>query len=109
MLLDESLDLATRSKSTFLRAQRLQSLFQESFSLIPLRAWLPGLRGENVEHRKEVEKALLQRERELSDFFENALEGIHQVGPDGVILWANKAELKGGGGVTPLRDVRSRV
>jgi PAS domain S-box-containing protein/excisionase family DNA binding protein len=46
-----------------------------------------------IEHRKEVEKALLQRERELNDFFENALEGIHQVGPDGVILWANKAEL----------------
>src|SRR5258706_561729 len=47
-----------------------------------------------IEHRKEVEKALLRRERELSDFFENALEGIHQVGADGVILWANKAELK---------------
>jgi len=47
-----------------------------------------------IEHRKEVEKALVQRERELSDFFENALEGIHQVGPDGMILWANKAELK---------------
>ncbi|HEV8378956.1 MAG TPA: ATP-binding protein [Tepidisphaeraceae bacterium] len=46
-----------------------------------------------IEHRKEVEKALMQRERELSDFFENAQEGIHQVGPDGVILWANKAEL----------------
>jgi PAS domain S-box-containing protein/excisionase family DNA binding protein len=46
-----------------------------------------------IEHRKEVEKALLRRERELSDFFENAMEGIHQVGPDGVIIWANKAEL----------------
>jgi PAS domain S-box-containing protein len=32
-------------------------------------------------------------ERELSDFIENALEGLHKVGPDGVILWANKAEL----------------
>jgi len=32
-------------------------------------------------------------ERELSDFVENALEGLHKVGPDGVILWANKAEL----------------
>jgi PAS domain S-box-containing protein/excisionase family DNA binding protein len=47
-----------------------------------------------IEHRKEVERTLRQRERELSDFFENALEGIHQVGPDGVILAANKAELK---------------
>ena len=32
-------------------------------------------------------------EQELSDFVENALEGLHKVGPDGVILWANKAEL----------------
>jgi PAS domain S-box-containing protein/excisionase family DNA binding protein len=46
-----------------------------------------------IEHRKEVEKALVQRERELSDFFENAMEGIHQVGADGVVLWANRAEL----------------
>jgi PAS domain S-box-containing protein len=46
-----------------------------------------------IEHRKEVEKELLRRERELRDFFENALEGIHQVGPDGTILWANRAEL----------------
>jgi len=34
-----------------------------------------------------------QAERELSDFVENALEGLHKVGPDGKILWANKAEL----------------
>ncbi len=46
-----------------------------------------------IEHRKEVEKALLRRERELLDFFENAVEGIHQVGPEGLILWANRAEL----------------
>ncbi len=47
-----------------------------------------------IAHRKEVEQALVRRERELSDFFENAVEGLHQVGPDGTILWANKAELK---------------
>ena len=56
----ESLDLATRSKSTFLRAQRVQGLFQESFSLIPLRTWLPGLRGERTDHPKEVEYLLNQ-------------------------------------------------
>jgi len=54
----ESLDLATRSKSGFLRAQRLQSLFQESFSLIPLRAWLPLKRGENLDHAREIEHLL---------------------------------------------------
>jgi PAS domain S-box-containing protein len=45
-----------------------------------------------IEHRSEVEKALSSRERELADFFENALEGLHKVGPDGTILWANKAD-----------------
>jgi PAS domain S-box-containing protein len=45
-----------------------------------------------IAHRKEVEKALSKRERELADFFDNATEGLHKVGPDGIILWANKAE-----------------
>jgi PAS domain S-box-containing protein len=45
-----------------------------------------------IAHRREVERALSNRERELSDFFENATEGIHKVGPNGVILWANKAD-----------------
>jgi PAS domain S-box-containing protein len=45
-----------------------------------------------IEHRREVEKVLSKRERELNDFFENALEGLHKVGPDGTILWANHAE-----------------
>lgn len=43
--------------------------------------------------RKRVEQTLVRREKELSDFLENAVEGIHRVGPDGRILWANKAEL----------------
>lgn len=46
-----------------------------------------------IAHRKAVEKSLAARERELSDFFENANEGLHKVGPDGIILWANRAEL----------------
>jgi PAS domain S-box-containing protein len=45
-----------------------------------------------IAHRSEVEHALADRERELADFFENATEGLHKVGPDGTILWANKAE-----------------
>jgi PAS domain S-box-containing protein len=43
--------------------------------------------------RKEVEKALTRRERELTDFLENATEGIHKVDSNGKILWANKAEM----------------
>ncbi|MBC7933101.1 MAG: PAS domain S-box protein [Rubrivivax sp.] len=36
---------------------------------------------------------LRQRERELADFIENASLGLHWVGADGTILWANQAEL----------------
>jgi PAS domain S-box-containing protein len=46
-----------------------------------------------VAKRKQTEQALRCRERELSDFLENAVEGLHKVGADGRILWANKAEL----------------
>ncbi|WP_312487055.1 PAS domain-containing protein [Massilia timonae] len=31
---------------------------------------------------------------ELADFVENAVEGLHRVGPDGTTLWANRAELQ---------------
>jgi PAS domain S-box-containing protein len=47
-----------------------------------------------IEHRTVVEKSLSGRERELADFFENATEGLHKVGADGTILWANKAECR---------------
>ena len=46
-----------------------------------------------IAERKKSEKILLQRERELSDFLNNAAEGVHQVAADGTILWANNAEL----------------
>jgi PAS domain S-box-containing protein len=37
----------------------------------------------------------LDRHREhLRDFLENATVGLHWVGPDGTILWANKAEIE---------------
>ncbi len=36
---------------------------------------------------------LRRRERELADFIENASMGLHWVGADGTILWANQAEL----------------
>jgi PAS domain S-box-containing protein/excisionase family DNA binding protein len=45
-----------------------------------------------IEHRREVQTVLSQREKELADFFENASEGIHKVGADGTVLWANRAE-----------------
>ncbi|MEW6706897.1 MAG: ATP-binding protein [Pseudomonadota bacterium] len=47
-----------------------------------------------VARRRQAERTLKQREKELLDFLENAAEGLHRVGPDGTLLWANKAELE---------------
>lgn len=46
-----------------------------------------------IDERKKAQRSLQRREAELADFLENALEGIQQVGADGVIVWANKALL----------------
>ena len=45
--LPQLLDMGARAKSSFARAQRVQSLFQDSFSLVPLGSWLPRLKKEN--------------------------------------------------------------
>ena len=46
-----------------------------------------------VEIRRRIEALLADRERELGDFLENAIYPLHKAGPDGTILWANRAEL----------------
>ncbi|HEX5105071.1 MAG TPA: PAS domain S-box protein, partial [Pirellulaceae bacterium] len=47
----------------------------------------------DVTERRRSEQALERKERELTDFFDNANVGLHWVGPDGTILRANQAEL----------------
>ena len=47
-----------------------------------------------VQRRITVERALAERERELSDFLESALEGLLKVGPDGTVFWINGAGLE---------------
>jgi PAS domain S-box-containing protein len=44
--------------------------------------------------RQAAERNLRNQEQELADFVENAVDGLHQIGADGTILWANKAELR---------------
>jgi PAS domain S-box-containing protein len=46
-----------------------------------------------VARRTQAEQELARERAELADFLENAMEGLHRVGPDGTILWANQAEL----------------
>jgi PAS domain S-box-containing protein len=48
----------------------------------------------DVSARKRVERELQRSQEELRDFLDNASEGLHWVGPDGTILWANDAELR---------------
>ena len=43
----ERVDLGARQISSFIRAQRIRSLFEESYSLLPLSVWLPQLEGGN--------------------------------------------------------------
>jgi hypothetical protein len=49
-----NLDPASRRASSFARAQRVQSLFEESYSLVPLNAWLPEWKTRNPGRYKQV-------------------------------------------------------
>jgi PAS domain S-box-containing protein len=49
---------------------------------------------EALAHRARAEAALRETQQDLLDFLESAAEGLHCVGPDGTILWANRAELE---------------
>lgn len=49
---------------------------------------------DEISKRERAEAALAARDLEFIDFVENAAVGLHQVGSDGIILWANKAELE---------------
>lgn len=50
----ETLDLGSRSSSSFARAQRVKSLFEEAYSLVPLNAWLPNYESTQPKRFKEV-------------------------------------------------------
>lgn len=47
-----------------------------------------------VARRRRAQDELAKEREELADFMDNAIEGLHRVGPDGTILWANRAELE---------------
>jgi len=48
----------------------------------------------DVTERKKIEESLRRKEAELMDFVESSTIGMHWVGADGTILWANQAELE---------------
>jgi PAS domain S-box-containing protein len=47
----------------------------------------------NITGRTHTKEALLRSVANLRDFVENAPEGLRRVRPDGLIFWANRAEL----------------
>ncbi len=64
----------------------------DQFQLLELERKALALDSE-VRRRRDAERLAAASEADLADFLDNAAEGIHRVGADGTILWANKAEL----------------
>ncbi len=50
----ERVDMGSRKSSSFDRAQRVQSLFEEAYSLLPLANWLPAMKKSNSGRHKQV-------------------------------------------------------
>jgi hypothetical protein len=50
----DTTDIASRRQSSFARAQRIQSIFEEAYSLLPLSAWLPSYKDGNPGRYKQV-------------------------------------------------------
>ncbi len=48
----------------------------------------------DITDRKRSDEALRRADREFRDFVENASVGMHWVGSDGIILWANRTEME---------------
>src|SRR5579884_4033762 len=48
---------------------------------------------DHLVERERAEQELRRKDAELIDFVESATLGLHWVGPDGTILWANQAEM----------------
>jgi AAA domain, putative AbiEii toxin, Type IV TA system len=53
-----NIDIGSRKSSIFVRAQRVQSLFEEAYSLIPLSGWLPGYKNSNPGRYRQVENLI---------------------------------------------------
>ncbi|HKQ12579.1 MAG TPA: PAS domain S-box protein [Steroidobacteraceae bacterium] len=46
-----------------------------------------------LQRRKVLESRVAEREMELADFLENAVVGLHKIDANGIVIWANRAEL----------------
>ena len=69
--------------------QRARSLEAE----VKLRQELEAALRDALASLRRSEEEARRSKQELQDFVDNAAEGLMSIGPDGVILWANQAEL----------------
>jgi PAS domain S-box-containing protein len=63
--------------------------------IIDARGMVVGSSGicHDISARLSTEDELRRSQRDLRDFVENSAVGLHWVGPDGIVLWANQTEL----------------
>jgi PAS domain S-box-containing protein len=83
-------DIGTRLREVTLLEQRARALEKE----VEHRRRLEQVLRDALAERQRAQEALRASQLELMDFFENAAEGLHWVGPDGIILMANRAEME---------------
>ena len=83
-------DESSRLLEVSMLQQRARALEGE----IAFRKLLERELREVLEARRKAEETIRRSEQDLKDFLENAAEGMHWVGPDGVVIWANKAEVE---------------
>jgi PAS domain S-box-containing protein len=48
----------------------------------------------DISERKRASEAVRRADKHFRDFVENASVGMHWIGPDGIIIWANRSELE---------------
>jgi PAS domain S-box-containing protein len=80
------------------RRRKDGSLIDISLTVSPIKNSLGNIIGaskiaRDITERKRAEAAARRAEQEFHDFIENASVGMHWVGPDGIILWANHTEM----------------
>jgi PAS domain S-box-containing protein len=80
------------------RLRKDGSLIDISLTVSPIRNARGTIIGaskiaRDIGERKRIEAAARRAEQEFRDFVDNATVGMHWVGPDGIILWANRTEM----------------
>jgi PAS domain S-box-containing protein len=83
-------DVDARLREVTSLQQRARALEKE----VAHRRRLEHVLRDALTERHRAQEALRESQQELLDFFENAVEGLHWVGPDGIIITANRAEME---------------